>query len=123
MSTGDFAVDLEALVAAAGRVGRTAELVRGPHLAALTPTAAALGNPELAVAMAEFRARWLEALAVLRRDAEEVSGRLSRVAMLYREFDDETARAFEALRPLGADAPGSDPGGDDPAVGDDRARR
>lgn len=87
MPSYDFAVDLESVVAAAQHISESIETFKEDDVADLVPTSAALGNEQVAGAVAEFTSRWEEGINNLMRDVEEMAGRLGKVAMNYVEFD------------------------------------
>jgi hypothetical protein len=90
MAAYDFTVDLEALIAAAGRVARAVQVLDRGQLGDSAPAPHEVGHVQLANAWSIFHAQWSDGLGILRQDAQEVAGRLCRVAGIYAEFDTDT---------------------------------
>ncbi len=97
MSAEDVTVDVEALTRAAQQIYACLDPLHAGALGS-HPRSDELPHPELTEAWAAFLSHWTHGLDVLSSDARELAVRLTRVAAVYAEFDENTARAFDALR-------------------------
>jgi hypothetical protein len=87
----DFEVDLQGLVKAAQGMSDTVQLFKDKDVEDLVPTEESLGHEAVWSAVAEFKDRWERGMNNLVEDVEEMSGRLSKVAMNYADFDEQGA--------------------------------
>ena len=92
--TGDFTVDLQALIEAASGVNGTIDLVEEQKVEDIDCPKAAFGHDRLAMAMIDFCDRWQHGVNCLAKDGREVADRLTASVNEYTNADMTLADTF-----------------------------
>lgn len=92
MSSYDFEVDLESLIAAAKGTADTIQLFKDHDAEDFIPAEGDVGHEAVWSACDEFQERWDDGMNNLTKDVEEIAGRLGKVAANYAQFDTDAAK-------------------------------
>lgn len=102
MPSYDFEVDLQTLAKAAQGTSEAVSLFREKDVEDLVPAKGDLGSDVVWAAVEEFKDRWERGMNNLVEDADEIAGRLGKIAMNYADLDrngrDELARVAGEVR-------------------------
>ncbi|WP_240322806.1 hypothetical protein [Austwickia chelonae] len=89
---------MEALVGAAEAVGQAVDSQRNNDVVDLVPMDSDVCHPVVWEALSEFMNRWEISIVSMTDDVAEISGRLSKVAATYAQFDAEGAARLKGSK-------------------------